>query len=219
MNGGAAIQLGRVRARMAGGATSSNTVAQLRAAHLLGTADLFPAGIPPSATLFIRKLSDPLPGRVDLGEPSPTAAAEWQRATRAALAGFFSRAARPSREHVPADAVAVRFDDEGELVACFALDLARGRAAECWWWRQGLRELPVAPAGALMTLLCRRATLVPAALHHLDAWGEAETVISTLNTDQAKSVFVAVSQVHDLPAVIREPAAAAVSEGPLTRSA
>src|SRR5215216_4310968 len=161
MDGGAAIQLGRVRARMAGGATSSNTVAQLRAAHLLGTADLFPAGIPPSATLFIRKLSDPLPGRVDLGEPSPTAAAEW---------------------------------------------------------RQGLRELPVAPAGALMTLLCRRATLVPAALHHLDTWGEAETVISTLNTDQAKSVFVAVSQVHDLPAVIREPAAAAVSGELLTRS-
>jgi hypothetical protein len=59
----------------------------------------------------------------------------WRETIVAKLDDLARRAARPSYQPVPAEAVAVLFADEAELLACLALDWCRGNFAKHWWWR------------------------------------------------------------------------------------
>jgi hypothetical protein len=107
--------------------------ARLRASAALNAVSLRPAGLPPAAILCVRRLRDPLPGALGLRHSTGVPPA-WQRAASAALDEVVRRARRPAREAVPADAVAVLFDDPAELLACFALDWLAGQVTARWWW-------------------------------------------------------------------------------------
>ncbi|MBN1978225.1 MAG: hypothetical protein JW918_12585 [Anaerolineae bacterium] len=101
--------------------------------------------------------------------------------------------------YIPSSAEAVLFADEGEMLACLALDAARGRARECWWWRAILSGLPSPLPVGLTGLLRERAAAVPAALHHLVAWVEAVRVLDALSVDQAWAILEAVTCAFDVP--------------------
>src|SRR5690606_15671868 len=91
--------------------------------------------------LLVRHLSNPPEGKVALRAGGVHADAAWGQALRAQLGQLARRAARPQQGSIPFEAAAVLFADEGELLAALALDLSRGRALHCWWWRTLLRLL------------------------------------------------------------------------------
>src|SRR5262245_37457821 len=94
------------------GARNDNASLRLALSRLLDRADLRLSGMSPSAILIVRQLADPLPGRVAPSWHAMRADATWERAARDALAGVYSRAARPRAGYVPGSAEAVLFADE-----------------------------------------------------------------------------------------------------------
>jgi hypothetical protein len=188
------ISVTRLRVR----SSESDVLAiQLRIANLFNTANLQPSGAPPSSVLIIRRFADPLPGRF---VPKPTARIDpvWERAVQSKLAEFYAHAARPSQGSVPANAEAVLFDDEAEMLACLLVDMSRQEARRQWWWRTLLRELPDAGVAGVTLLLCRRAARVPAVLQQLIKHGQAIRVITVLEPSQALAVLAAMSRSYDM---------------------
>ena len=173
---------------------------RLALTNILVRADLRPLGIPPTAILIVRRLVDPLPRRIAPHRRAVRIDAAWEKAAQNALANLYRRAARPGQEAVPANAKAVRFADEGEMVACLALDIGQKQASERWWWRGILQTInwPSSSAASLTQLLCRYATVVPAALHHLAARQQAKTVLTLLSSQQALTVLAAVGRAYEL---------------------
>lgn len=177
------------------GATDSTPALRLSISSLLATADLWPMGISPSAILIVRNLADPLPGRL---KPQPGVVkvdADWERAMQDSLTGMYHTAARPVNGYIPPDAKAVLFADEGEMLACLALDVSRKEAAGRWWWKVILKRFP---SGDLSNLLSSRANYVPAVLHHLAEWGQAVTVVSALSREEVMTVISALNRVYGL---------------------
>jgi hypothetical protein len=205
-------RIGRLRVR---GGTESTSL-RLGLSGLLDRADLRPPGVPPAAVLIVRRMGDPLPGRLAPGQRVGSVDLTWERAARDRLAGFYRRAARPGRDPVPADADAVAFADEGELLASLVLDLVRGRMRERWWWRSLTGSLPLASPSALASLLCSRAVLVPAALAQLARQDRAVEIVRALSLQEALSVLTVVSQVHGvsaLAAMVTSPRAPLTTSG------
>ena len=94
----------------------------------------------------------------DVGPP------RWTAAIGKRMDTLVRDTVRPFRQAVPADAPAVLFVDEAELLACLARDWQSG-AGQAWWWRSIFGE-------TLNDALVRRAllsapTLVPAAIDRL----------------------------------------------------
>lgn len=170
-----------------------------RLVNILQRAELRPVGVPPSAVLIVRRMEDPMPGRLAPHRRAVRVDPAWERAAQNALADFYRRAVCPSRGYVPASAEAVRFADRGELLACLALDMSRGQADGHWWWRAILRSLPSGEREALVALLCREAHYVPAALHYLVTWGQVTAVAAALSPPQAVQVLSAVESAHNVP--------------------
>ena len=98
----------------------------------LNSADLRPVGVSPTAVLIVRHLADPKPGRLVLDGTSLRPDAAWETAVRQSLTSCYQQAARPEQGHLPANAAAVLFADESEMLACLALDLVRGDAWQRW---------------------------------------------------------------------------------------
>jgi hypothetical protein len=153
----------------------------------------------PAAVLIVRRLADPLPGQIMSHRRTVRVDAAWERAARNVLAEIYRRAARPSQGYVLANAKAVLFADEGEMLACLALDMVRGEALARWWWHAVLRNLPSLSSAGLTTLLCERAASVPAALHHLAARGQAVRVVEALSPGQALAVLAAMGRAYGIP--------------------
>jgi hypothetical protein len=200
MISGGSMEINRVRARVlpAGEFGGGGTALSLRLCRLLGGLSLHPAGIPPSSLLVVRSMADPLPGKIDLERSIGRIDLGWERAVRDALTERYCRAARPWRGPVSPSADAVLFADEGEMLACLALDMSRGQAAGLWWWQGILRGLPSSSSAGLQALLCSRAAAVPAALHHLAERGRAATVIEALSAEQARTTLGAVCRAYGL---------------------
>ncbi|HYH82811.1 MAG TPA: hypothetical protein VEX86_23660 [Longimicrobium sp.] len=177
---------------------------RLRLQRMLGGAELEPEAMPPSAVLVVRALGDPLPRRLRAGGREARASAEWARAVRGALADRLHAAARPSRGVLPADAEAVLFADQAELLAAFARDACAGVAGARWWWNTLARGLG-APADALATLWLREPRHVPAALEHLAGWGEAGRVAASLSPVHAARILGAVARAFELPGLFAAP--------------
>jgi hypothetical protein len=108
---------------------------RVRAGGLIAAADLHPPGLAPSAILCVRRLRDPIPGRLSLRGDRMLPPGEWTREVAAALDRLAARAARPARDPVADDAEAVLFADRAEWLACLAIDWLDGRLASRWWWR------------------------------------------------------------------------------------
>jgi len=187
-----ATRIGTVRIRTAG----RDTPALRRAVSArLGGADPRPAGLPPAAILVVRHLSDPLPGRIGTRAGSVHSDPLWERALRERLADLARRATHPDRGWIAPGSEAILFTDEAEMLACLALDLARGEHQRRWWWRTILRALHVP---GLAPLLLEQARSAPAAFAHLDRWGEAVRVARVLDAAETARVLKAMVRVHEL---------------------
>jgi hypothetical protein len=189
-------RIGRLTVR----ASAPSAGARLALAAAFDRTELRPTGFPPSAVLIVRHMDDPLPRRL-AAQPHPGGpGADWERAARDSIANFYRNAARPSRGTVGADATAVLFADEAELLAALAFDLATGRIGEQWWWRSYRRTLRQEPS-ALATLLNHRAVWVPAALAELARQDRAGVVVSALQRNEALAVLRVVAAEHGMPAI------------------
>src|SRR5262245_29641802 len=102
--------------------------------------------VPPSSVLCVRKLYDPLHGRLQLGAYQGGCSSSWNQAFNAKLRRALERAKRPAREPVGSNAEAVFFADPAELMACLAKDWCDGSVLSRWWWKSVFRESGVARA-------------------------------------------------------------------------
>lgn len=188
-----ATRIQRLRVR---NAREGGICMRLALSDLLSRADLHPAGFSPSAVLIVRCMADPLPGRV--APHRHTIDVSWEQAARNVLAAISHQAARPALGAVPADAEAVLFADEGEMLACLALDMSLGQALGRWWWQAILRTLPSASSAGLPALLRSRAAC-SAVLHHLAERGRAAAFVEALAPEHAGAVLSAMCRAFDLP--------------------
>jgi hypothetical protein len=180
------------------GANQQRLALRLALSHLLNTADLCPPGLSPSAVLIVRRMLDPLPGCLAPQRRPVRVDSTWEKAVQKALANILQRAAHPSQGHVPANAEAVVFADEGEMVACFAIDMTQGEAWARWWWRTILRALPDPASRGLTMVLCQQAASVPAALRYLALHGQAGAVVGALSPPQAMAVLSAIGRAYGI---------------------
>ena len=98
---------------------------------LIERADMVPPRLPAGAILIVRRLSATMRSRA-LAPLVPTADL-WTTAPRDQMADLLDRAVRPVDGALPADAVAVLFADESELLACMVRDMLHGTLAR-WWY-------------------------------------------------------------------------------------
>ncbi|WP_332879747.1 hypothetical protein, partial [Massilia sp. S19_KUP03_FR1] len=91
--------------------------------------------LPPQSVLILRRLALALPLRALARLPDARLRLQVAAAARAAIADAAAHAGRPALGPVGADAPAVWFGDEAELLACLACDALAGRL-DHWWWRQ-----------------------------------------------------------------------------------
>jgi hypothetical protein len=189
------------------GATAGEHAVRLRAAHLLDLVTLEPAGRPASAILIVRRLTDPLPGRLAPAPGAVRPSPEWERAAQAALSDCFDRATRPSEGPVPPTANAVRFDDEAELMACLAHDLMTGDWPARWWWRAFFRDASRDAMETAVSAWLERPRSIPAALAHLASRGTCVPFVRALSTRHVRALFVAVAAAYEVTSLVSVPPA------------
>ncbi len=100
--------------------------------------------LPPSATLFIRKLSDPLPGSLQLDTTLPRVPLAWRHAFNTKFDQLVSSAARPAFGPVAESVESVVFYDYAELLACLSADWCSGSVMTRWWWQSLMKRGDVA---------------------------------------------------------------------------
>jgi hypothetical protein len=179
------------------GPPAAATACRLAAASLLNRADFQPPDMPPAAVLIVRRLADPLPGRLRL-QPGAQLDRQWEEAARQALARLYRQAARPAQGPVAFAVEAVRFADEAELLACLALDVSLGRAAEGWWWQSYRRRWGSLATSVAPALLLESPRLLPAALRLLAARGQAGAVVRCFSPDQARQAIQTICAAYDI---------------------
>jgi len=173
---------------------------QQAAAAWLGTADVHPPGLAPSAVLVVRALPDPMPERCGPLAPGSKPTSEWVQAVRQQLGEIAHRAVRPVDGRVSPHAEAVHFADRAEWVACLALDLAEGAASSRWWWRAFLRSAaPLDRGGHVAKALTGVPSAIPAVWAHLAAWRRVRAVLRALSSEQAACVLERMASAFDLP--------------------
>lgn len=170
---------------------------------LLGGCDLTPPGMPPSAILVVRRLADPLPGRVARSPHAIRTEPEWEQAMRSTLADLWRRAARPEGGRVDEQAEAVLFADQAEQTACLALDLAAGETSGRRWWGGAVFAAEAgrmsAGAGQLYRVLGGQPELLPAVFSYLAAWAQVEQVAAALAPAESLSLALAMAAALGVP--------------------
>lgn len=198
------VGLLRIRA-----AATDPLAVQMRGHAALRPLDLRPPAMPPHAILCVRRMSDPLPGAIDLRTSYASRATEWERAARTVIARAFSSAVRPLREPaVATDAEAVLFEDRAELLACAARDVARG-ARPAWYWEQAFRSLTVE---AVVRELAHAPRYLPVVVELLARSGDAVPFARLLSAEQvallcrSMELKAAASIVADVEVLVPSPA-------------
>lgn len=159
---------------------------RLRLERALAGADFHPPGLPASAILCVRRLSDRRAGAPRALTGGAPAFAEWQRSVAAAIERLVRHAASPARGPVPADAEAVIFGDQAELLACLAADWCEEAAPARWWWRSLFGGLDA--AAAMLSAWLGAPEHVPAALGRLGAAGRLIPFARALGENEARSI-------------------------------
>jgi len=86
----------------------------------------------------------------------------WQAAERITQdAHTLAAGAVSGWDSLASDALAVRFADMADLLACLSHDLARGRVAGLWYWRNWRHFMDSSPATAIARLWCEQPTRLP----------------------------------------------------------
>ena len=187
------------RARISGVRSADRALAtRLAVAGMLAGADLRPPGLPPSAVLIVNRLALPIDRRLPV-RPGGRLDPVWERAARDAMGDLYRHAVRPLDDTPPTGCPAVLFRDEAELLACLALDISRGRAAERWWWRAyAIRWGNLTPE-ILAPLLAESPRSVPAALRILVERDAAAAVLQHLSPAEATTLLRVICDVFDAP--------------------
>ena len=159
---------------------------RLRLERALAGADFHPPGLPASAILCVRRLSDRRASAPRALASGALAFAEWQRSVAAAIERLVRHAASPARGPVPAGAEAVIFSDQAELLACLAADWCEEAAPARWWWRSLFGGLDA--AAALLSAWLGAPEHVPAALGRLGAAGKLIPFARVLGENEARSI-------------------------------
>jgi hypothetical protein len=171
---------------------------RIRLTNALAAMEIYPQGLPSTAIICIRKLNAALPrssfSAHHSRRPPPH---KLERAVASSLSKLLDQAAYPARGVVPPDALAVIFEDQSELIACFAADWCEKEAtAARWWWRGlfGRREF----AATLLPLWLERAEYIPAALAHLSSRGKLLPFARQLSASDARRLLRSVTEKHAL---------------------
>ena len=137
---------------------------RLLAERAIDSAGLRPAGLPASAIVCVRRI------RVAAARRAAGDLRPWMPDARAQVADALRMGARPLASPPPANAAAIVFMDEAELLASLVHDYARGHG-DAWWWRALLGSPPT--DALLRDLLIEAAPIVPAAVDLLERRGGA----------------------------------------------
>lgn len=161
--------------------------------------------LPPSATLFIRKFEDPLPGSIQLDSPQARAPHAWRHAFQKRFDQLVSSAARPAHGYVADSAESVVFYDYAELLACLTADWCSGSALTRWWWQAFIKR------GDLSWLIRKfwreQIEYVPAALEHVVRKGVLVEFVSRLSDVEVREIVERVLAVFSLTRMTRIKAA------------
>ena len=160
-----------------------------RLENLLNDVSLEPR-LPPSATLFIRKIDDPLPGSIQLDNPHARAPQAWRHAFQTRFDRLVTSAARPARGFVSDSAESVVFYDYAELLACLTADWCRGVATSRWWWQALLKRGDV--SWMVRKMWREKIEYVPAALEYLVRKDAVVEFVSRLSDDEVREIFARV---------------------------
>ncbi len=175
--------------------------AEFGVSRLLAGIDVHPASLPDAAVLLVRRLADPAPRGVRIGEPGPRPLLAWERALQRAVERAAREAARPALGPVPPSAPAVVFLDPSELLACLARDLIAGDLGGAWWWQAWLRASGQLTLDRVVDAWVREARHVPAAVARLHARGAASTFAAALTPRHARALFVALAEAYEVPSL------------------
>ncbi|MFL6254451.1 MAG: hypothetical protein ACJ74T_05490, partial [Pyrinomonadaceae bacterium] len=159
---------------------------RLRLERALAGADFNPPGLPASAILCVRRLSDRRERPTHARTRGALAFAEWQRSVAAEVSRLARHAARPALGSVPANAEAVIFGDRAELLACLAADWCEEAAPARWWWRSLFGGLDA--AAAMLSAWLEAPEHIPAALGRLHSAGKLIPFARALGETQARSI-------------------------------
>jgi len=169
-----------------------------RVAARLGAAELAPAALPPGATLVVRRI-DGLPvWRMDPRAVRPPA--DWQAAVSDRLDGLLRRAVRARRGQSWADAEAVLYYDDAEMLAAIARDWTEGKLSTSWQWACLFPRAEL--TDAMLRAWIQRPQCVPAAIERLDEVRCAEKFVRLLPDAVVEEVARAVVRVFALPEVL-----------------
>ena len=149
--------------------------------------------LPPQATLFIRKLADPLPGSIQLDTSHTRAPQAWRHAFQTRFDQLVSSAARPAHGWVADSAESVVFYDYAELLACLTADWCSGVATTRWWWQALLKHACLSQM--IRQLWLEKIEYVPAALDYVVRKGVLVEFVSRLSDVEVQEVLERVVQV------------------------
>jgi hypothetical protein len=152
-----------------------------RLESILGEVSFQPR-LPASATLFIRKLSDPIPGLLQLDTTHPRAPEAWRHAFNTKFEQLVSSAARPAHGLVADSAESVVFYDHSELLASLSTDWCSGYVTSRWWWESLIKRGDV--ERVIKQHWREKIEYVPAALEHLVKRDTLVRFVSTLSDDE-----------------------------------
>jgi hypothetical protein len=157
--------------------------------------------LPPTATLFIRKLDDPLPGSIQLDSPHARAPHAWRHAFQTRFDQLVSSAARPAHGFVADSAESVVFYDYAELLACLTADWCSGSAMTRWWWQALLRRGDIAQM--IRRFWREKIECVPAGLEFLVRKGVVVEFVSQLSDVEVLEIFERVVRVFGVTRIER----------------
>lgn len=192
--------LGRVRVNCANADAVS---AEHRVRALLGATTVRAEGLPDSAILCVRRWR----GRL----PRPGEAPKWERDLASSLGASARQAARPAFELVPAEAPAILFRDEAELLACLTLDWMAGTLGEHWWWPALLNGRD--PVAFLSKAWLEQSVLVPAAIEMLAARSQAVAFVRQLGSSMAREISCRMFHAFGVDLPLLERCGAGLPEG------
>ena len=180
---------------------------RLQMANALSTLDVAPVGMPPSAILFVRRMTHQLPDAIQLNHnrvsfPFFTGKQrnEWQYALRDQLNAYYRMAKRPVNGVLPRDAEVVLFSDESELLAGFCRDVITGCVDDKWWWKKHFKSVSQANALKQVVILqwVEAAHCVPAVIHLLAQWRCAIEFVNKLDKPSCQQLISAVIEKYHL---------------------
>lgn len=161
----------------------------------------------PSAVLLVKKI------RLDSVHNVQRSQQQLERSLHNQLISYYAQAVQAQHGYIPDSAKAVLFQDEAEMLACLARDISLGQHLNHWWWKTVLSNLPGSAGNNLTSLFCYQVRQLPAMLDYLDFWGEATSILNSLDNSAVFCIVQLLAQEYRLNELF-SPLRASVLESP-----